>query len=191
MASFKPLPVTDIQQWKVARAKKRKKVVKKAKENQDDIELSNSYSALSDTEFDTSAESTDRVDKMDGIENTQATVSGVKKNKIPPLVIYTFIANHVKTIRDMEKDLMDKLSLVCKRDRVIIYCKNEQDYRVMREKIAAAQVEHHTYSLNSEKPVISILKGLPPNVTELEIKEELEQEHNLKVIEVKQFVKKK
>lgn len=44
--------------------------------------------------------------------------------------------------------------------------------------------------MEKEKPVVSILKGLPPNILPAEIQEELQSVHNLKVLEVKQFVKK-
>lgn len=157
-----------------------------AKNSQANIELSNSFEGVSQD---------DDSDIMDGVEENTETEEKVaevkeKKVKIPPLVIYNHIKDHVKTVKDMQKDLKEKLSLVCKQDRVIIYTKNQHDYSVMREKIEAAQVSFHTYSLSTEKPVISILKGLPPNITAPEIKEELENEHKLKVLEVKQFIKK-
>lgn len=63
------------------------------------------------------------------------------------------------------------------------------DYKKVNEKITAAQIPYHTYTPESEKPVTSILKGLAPNITEEKVKNAL-IENQLKVIEVKQFIKK-
>lgn len=45
------------------------------------------------------------------------------------------------------------------------------------------------WKLESEKPVISFIKGLPLNVTELEIQEKLLQDYQLTAVEVKLFIK--
>lgn len=126
---------------------------------------------------------------FEGDEQKQAEAK-VKKVKILPLVIYTHIKDHVKTLQGMQKELKEKLTVVCKKDRMIIYTKSEHDYTVMRKKLEAAQMSFHTYSMGSEKPVVSILKGLPSNISTLEIKEELVNDCKLNDLEVKQFIKK-
>lgn len=179
--SFNPLNLADMRQWNVAqRPKKRKKQGDKG--SNDELELHNSFEVLSDEDA-ASAENK----KMEGIETSQIPE---RKPKIPPIVIYTHIKDHMKTLQEMQKDLSEKISINCKRDRMIIYTKNENDYTILREKITAAQVSYHTYTLDKDKPVVSILKGLPGNISALEIKDEIEREHSLKVTEVKQFIKK-
>lgn len=96
----------------------------------------------------------------------------------------------MQTLREMQKELKEQLTISCKQNRMVIYPKNEEDYVLLSNKIKAAKVEFHTHSLEKEKPVVSILKGLPPNIFPAEIQEELQSVHNLKVLEVKQFVKK-
>lgn len=184
--SFKPLDLADMRQWKVAahRPKKRKKN-KVDQDSSGEIEMSNSFEALADNNSEDSL--AEDPDKMEGVENPD---NRERKPRIPPLVIYTHIKDHVKTLQEMQKELSEKLTINCKSDRMIIYTKNESDYKIMRDKIAAAKVSFHTYSLESEKPVVSILKGLPANITTLEIKEDIKQDSNLKVLEIKQFIKK-
>lgn len=176
--SFKPAPIIDIGQWQQPQGSRKRSRKKRKKEDGSEIPLSNSFEALSSEEMDTTQDS----------KESQINEEKVK-TKIPPLVIYNNIENHVKTLNEMKKDLTDEISLKCKSNRIIIYTKNIQDYNKMREKIAAAQVQYHTYSLDSEKPITTILKGLPNNITIEEILQDL-AEKNLQVIEVKQFLKK-
>ena len=91
------------------------------------------------------------------MEIIETSESRVKTPKISPLVIYTHIKDHQKTLQEMQKDLTEKLIISCKRDRMVIYTKYESDYKKMREKIKAANVPYHTCSLGSEKPIVSIL----------------------------------
>ena len=105
------------------------------------------------------------------------------------VVIYTYIQEHVETLKDMEKDLKEGLDLRCKNNRIILYTKNEEDYKTVFDKVKAAGVNFHTYTLEKNRPVSSILKGIPPNVTTEEIKKDL-SDNGFTVIEVKQFTKK-
>lgn len=176
--SFKPLSISDISQWNIVQPKKRKKH-KDSPNSSLEIETANSFEALADQEV-----------SMNSEDSVRMSEPKLRKPKIPPLVIYTHIEDHVKTLKDIQKELKEPLSISCKQNRMIIYPKNEEDYVTLSEKIKAAKVHFHTYSLEKEKPVVSILKGLPPNIKPFEIKEELENSHKLKVSDVKQFVKK-
>ena len=173
--SFKPVPIVDMKQWQLSPRSKRKK--RKKSKSEEEIELSNSFEALSS-------------DEMDGVETEANTPKKEesRKMKIPPLVIYNNIDNHVQTLSQMKEDLTDEITLKCKSNRIIFYTKNVQDYKKMKEKITAAQVQYHTYSLDNEKPVTTILKGLPSNITVEEILQDL-AEKKLNVKDVKQFTK--
>lgn len=112
-----------------------------------------------------------------------------RKVKVPPVVIYSNIDNHSQTMMDLRKELLEDFSLSCKNNRTIIYTKNMVDYKKVCDKISAAMVSYHTYTPESEKPIRSILKGLASNITEDEVKADL-MEKNLRITEVKQFIKK-
>ena len=183
--SIKPLTITDMRQWNTVRPKKRKKNDENLNSSSE-IELSNSFEALSEKTND----STTNGLNMDEVDEDEKVKIPSKKEKIPPLVIYSHIDDHTKTLNEIQKDLKEKLTINCKRNRMIIYAGSIEDYRVMRQKIEAAKLSYHTYSLDADKPVVSILKGLPDNVTTLEIKDELEKDYKLPVMEVKQFIKK-
>lgn len=187
--SFKPLKISDFRDWNLIQPKKRKTRAEFEKNNSSDIELSNSFEALLEND---AQDPPGGPYCMDGVESSGASPTAVKekKSRIPPLVIYIHIDQHVKTLKEIQKDCREKLTINFKRDRMIIYTKKEHDYLLMRQKIEAAQVSFHTYSLEKEKSLVSILKGLPANISTFEIKEELQSEHNLHVEEVKQFIKK-
>lgn len=145
--------------------------------------MQNSFDALSD--------------EMD-LENEQAESNNEskievqdseKRIRIPPVVIYANIQNHNETFKELRKNLNEDFSLKCKIDIIIIYTRNMADYKKVSDKMSAAQVPYHTYTPDNEKPVTSILKGLATNVSESEVKADL-IDKNIKVLEVKQFVKK-
>lgn len=172
MANLKPLPIVDILDWKYIKKKRRKIDLNSSEE---EIEQRNPFQPLAE----------DNDNQMEYSEYVQE----VKKVKVPPVVIYSNLQNHNEALKALRKELSEDISLNCKRNRIIIYTKNLEDYKIVREKMSAAEVPYHTYTPQSEKPVFSILKGLASNVSTLEVKTDL-LEKKLKVIEVKQFVKK-
>lgn len=182
MSTIKPVPIVDIQGWKLAgnnaRKKKKKKDLNCSGSSEEEIKLQNSFEVLSE---ETKEETMDQTEPRVG-QNSN-------KVKVPPLVIYTNIENHSQAMKDLRQDLLEDFTLSCKRNRIVIYTKNMSDYQKVSDKIAAAQIPYHTYTPDSEKPVTSILKGLASNITEDEVKNDLKENH-LKVIEVKQFIKK-
>ena len=115
--SFKPQQITDINNWKVFHTRKKRKKHGNSSENLNEISLSNSFDALDDSMGSGSSMKTD------------AANIKIKKKKIPPLVIYTYIQEHVNTLKEMEKDLKEEIDVKCKNNRIIMYTKNEEDYK--------------------------------------------------------------
>ena len=166
-----------MREWNQIHRRKRKKSAESPKSG-DEVEMTNFFEPLSD---ETSVPNADGQNNEEGNEDPDKIEVPVKKKKIPPLVTYTHIENHTKTLNEIQKDLKEKLSINCKRDRMIIYARTIEDYTIMRQKIEAAKISYHTYSLEANKPVVSILNGLPANASTLEIKEEPENEHQMTV----------
>lgn len=112
-----------------------------------------------------------------------------EKVEVPPLVIYSNIENHRQTMKNLSEDLQEDFSFKCNRNSIVIYTKNMNDYKKISEKITAAHVPYYTHTPISEKSVISSLRGLASNITEEDVKTDL-TEKNVKIVEMKQFVKK-
>lgn len=121
-------------------------------------------------------------------ENQQEEKAEInKKVKIPPIVVYTYIKDHLDTLNSMSKHLEKGISLNVKKNRIVMYTQTHNDYNRLLEKIKAAQIQFHTYTVEDQKPLTSILKGLAPNITEDEVKKDLETQ-GFKNTVVKQFI---
>lgn len=176
MSMFKPLNINDLTNWNAVRPKKRKKPGGHKSDHEE-----NSFEALNDDEE-------DHEEVME--EGETPVMAKEKKLKIPPIVIYASIENHKESLDKMQAELKEDITIKYKLNRVVIYTKNEEDYNKLRAMIVKEKIDYHTYTLAKEKPVVSILKGLPSNVKISEIKAELDEVENLEVLEVKQFIKK-
>lgn len=178
--ALEPQVITDMRGWKFPGNRKRARKKPKADDDlESSIETSNSFEALEEEDaLAMQVETTERPDKK-----------LVRKCRIPPIVIYTHLKDHVKTMKELREELEDDIELKSKPDRIIMYTKNEKDYATVLNRVKAAQIKSHTYTLENKKLVTSIIKGLPVNIAEDDIKLEL-GEKNLKVIDVKQFIKK-
>lgn len=112
-----------------------------------------------------------------------------KKVRMPTIVVYTYIKDHLATLNELSKDLEKGISVSVKRNRIVMYTKTSNDYNTLLAKIKAAQIQFHTYTIQDQKPLMSILKGLAPNITEDEVKSDLERQ-GFKNTVVKQFTSK-
>lgn len=119
----------------------------------------------------------------------QEATNSDKKVKLPTIVVYTYIKNHLDTLNNILKDLEKGISINVKRNRIMMYTKTLNDYNKLLEKIKAALIQFHTYTVQDQKPLTSILKGLAPNITEEEVKEDLKSQGFINTV-VKQFTSK-
>ena len=128
-----------------------------------EISLQNKYESLS--ELDDSDTESMNVD-FDPVLSTA-------NSKVPPIVIYSFLKEHRKTIIELQTKLKEQMELKVKRNRIVFYTKTIDDYNVLKAEITKSNLEYHTYTLPAEKQLKLLIKGLPPNITENEIIEEL------------------
>lgn len=56
------------------------------------------------------------------------------KVKIPPIVMHSFVNNHMETLNNIKKELKDDFNIIGKRNRIIIKTKNIDDYNLMIKK---------------------------------------------------------
>ena len=111
-----------------------------------------------------------------------------RKNKIPPIVLYSYLTNHSATIKAVNAKLASPVEVKTKLNRLLLYTKSEGDYSVLLHEIKQANIAFHTYPLPNEVQPRVALKGIPPNVHVAEIQDELEQK-NLKVEKITAQIK--
>lgn len=111
-----------------------------------------------------------------------------KLNKVPPIVIYSVIENHTDDIRKFKDSLKGELEIKYKYNRIIFKPSNMEDYKTIINNLDAVKAEYHTYTPQEERPLKVVLKNIPPNVTEEEVKVDLIQK-NIKVLRVSQMTK--
>lgn len=145
------------------------------------VKLQNRFSALSDESMDFEDLEANNADKP------QAEVKTAKV-KVPPIVVYGQV-NDMKNLAKLQDSLKEELTLKNKKNKTIIYTKNLEDYAIVEEDIKKSKVQYHTYTKQTEKMVKLVIKGLNENADMESIKTEL-QKRDLKIIEVKQLLKK-
>lgn len=179
--SFQPEKITNV--WLNA-----KKTSKRPRPGDPGLEMefesTNRFSALrtNDMELETAAENSDDLSHVSTEGPRQS------KTKIPAIVIHSWVKNHSETMANLKKHMKEDFLVLTRRDRIIIKTKNVEDYNTVLEDVKSAKIECHTFNLPGTSPLKVILKGLPPNITTEEIKNDLASD-NFQVREVKQFVK--
>ena len=139
------------------------------------FESHNYYSVLSDTESET--------------ETAEPTPPpATQKERIPPIVIYSYLSNHSQTLKGLNDKLSCPVVVKTKPNRLLLYTKTVPDYELLLREIKTADLAYHTYPLpNKHQPRVA-LKGIPPNVSLEEITEELSQ-RKLQVINIRQITR--
>jgi hypothetical protein len=93
--------------------------------------------------------------------------------RIPPIVIYSFLTNHSSTLQKVNNKLSAPVEVETKSNRLLLYTKSTQDYNTVLAEIQSAKLEYHTYPLPDTFQTRLVLKGIPPNAPEEEIREAL------------------
>jgi hypothetical protein len=111
-----------------------------------------------------------------GIEEVGAqTQPPVHQARIPPIVIYSYLNNHSATLKQVNDKLSTPVDVKSKTDRLLLYTKSSQDYtcNILLTEILTAKLAYHTYTLPENTQPRLVIKGIPPNVQEEDIREEL------------------
>lgn len=148
------------------------------------FESENRFNALNPEIMDIVLENRNTEDEKD-LEEQEAEESKVK---IPPIVVHSYVNNHMETLNKIKEEMKEDFVISAKNNRLIIKTKNIDDYNLMLKKVSDSKVEYHTYTIESEKILKLVLKGLAPNIQTDVIKENLIS-NGLKVNVVKQFQK--
>jgi hypothetical protein len=108
--------------------------------------------------------------------------------RIPPIVIYSYLNNHSTTMKQVNQKLSNPADVKSKSNRLLLYTKSSQDYNILLTEIRTAKLAYHTYPLPENTQLRLVLKGIPPNVPEEDINEELVT-RNIQTVRVTQLTK--
>ena len=177
--SLKPQAIED--DWRIVTSPKNKRPKRSYQEisPKNGIKVNNAFDALS-------ALDNDEEPNIERPKSANQTLD--KKRKVPPIVVHSHVSNHTQAFNEIRKSVKDEYSIKAKSNRMIISTQNEHDYKVFIDKVKEAGIEYHTYTFPDRKPINSILRGLPANITTAEIQDALTVK-NMKSITVKQFTK--
>lgn len=182
--SFQPEKIT-LDSWLTIEPSKKRKRVQQSPKKHPNIQLKNNFETLNSIDSDDDSQNAEEYEAQSSSQNN---ATKQKKQKIPPIVVYSYVQNHTKTLKAIRTSLKEDFHIRTKKDRIIIYTNNLDDYKKMLEEIEKSKAGFHTYTLPSEKVVKLVIKGLPPNINSEEIHEELKLK-NLEVDKVKQMIK--
>lgn len=134
-------------------------------------------------------ENLDEIDDTSDDEQELALQRRPKPIKIPPIIAYNYFENHVKTISELEKRLNEELTLKFKGKRIIILTSNLIDYNYVKGQLDESNIQYTTKTPLNERELKLIIRNLPPNITPVEIEEDLKSKQ-LPVLKVAQITKK-
>ena len=176
--SFNPQIIEKDKDWiKIVSPSRKKRKYDSVKNS---VELRNSFQVLQENDE-------NQEEENDFSQSLPNATTG--KVKIPPIVVYSHVQNHMKTLDLIKASMKADFDIKAKNNRIIVYTKNKEDYHTFIEKIKTSNVDYHTYTLPDKKVVKSILKGVPVNVTTKEIYDDLKVKNNLNVLDVKQLTR--
>jgi hypothetical protein len=90
----------------------------------------------------------------DSASETETTESvptpSPRKNRIPPIVLYSYLTHHSSTINAVNEELTSPMEVKTKSNRLLMCNKTEEDYRVLLQEIKQENISYHTYPLQTE-----------------------------------------
>jgi len=137
--------------------------------------LPNQFAVLSDNE-------------SDNEENGAPPQSNPRSARIPPIVIYSYLNNHSATLKQVNEKLTTPVDVKSKANRLLLYTKSSHDYNILLTEIQAAKLAYHTYPPPEATQPRLVLKGIPPNVPEEDVREELAA-HDIQTVRITQITK--
>jgi hypothetical protein len=113
----------------------------------------------------------------DSEPETEELINHLQSNdcqpRIPPIVIYSFLTNHSSTLQQVNNKLSAPVEVKTKPNMLLLFTKTTQDYKTVLSEIQSAKLEYHTYPLPDALQTRLVLKGIPPNVPEEDIRDAL------------------
>lgn len=174
-----PASIPSTSRKRTARTQLNPSMKKTASQQRYAIPTQNYYDSLSD-EDDNSSEN--------GVNN-ESSQQQTRRIKVPPIIVYSYIQNHVSTIKSIQTNLNEELELKFKGNRIIILTKNILDFNHVRKELDESNIQYSTKTPPNERELKLIIRNLPPNLSTQEIMDDLKSK-NLPVIKVAQMTKK-
>lgn len=154
-------------------------------------DLSQKYNVPITQYYESISSDSDDEDEIEEVEVTDSNIpeETIKTSKPPPIVLYSFLNEHSRSINNIKKELTANITIKNLGNRLLLHTENKHDYNKIKEIISKANMEFHTYTPKEEQEIKLVIKNLPPNITCDEIKEDLIQK-NVPVIKIVQMTKK-
>jgi len=114
---------------------------------------------------------------QDKTNNT--AVNGIKTFRIPPIFVQTCasypwrkIAKTMYTLKGLDEVTAKTTSVPL---QIQINCPEESSFKLVQQFMATNKINYHTFALPDEKSLKIVIKGVPLDVTDAELMEELEE----------------
>ncbi|XP_049824778.1 uncharacterized protein LOC126265913 [Aethina tumida] len=170
----------------------------KSTEKRKAIELQNRYSSLSESETDNEdmgiarknskrlkkahRRNTTKEERMSQTENDKQ--NSRKQSQPPPIVLKgNRVTTHKDLVETLNKDIKD-YTLKFTRNNILVNISDVEQHRKFIEVLQDSNTEFHTYTSKNEKTHAFVLRGLDSEPDIDEIRSNLLEDHDLKVIKI-------
>lgn len=141
------------------------------------VTTKNRFSELTDE-----SDSEEEIQETPKTQNTQLqSGGGSNKFKLPPIVINKKFENHKALTNDLSKTLTKGFYLKFTNSSTLIFADDESEYRQLLKEMEDTEINHHSYTLRSEKNHAFVLRGLDTDPSLKEIEDALQEEHEIKI----------
>lgn len=124
----------------------------------------------------------DETEETPKSHNTQQKSNGeTKKFKLPPIVIHKKFQNHKSLTQDLSKTLTKGFYLKFTNASTLIFAEDENEHKQLLKELEDTEIDHHSYTLRTEKSHAFVLRGLDTDPPLQEIDEALQEEYQIKL----------
>lgn len=143
---------------------------------------SNRYTTLNSDEMD-HEEVTPATNRTNKPKNSPPNRS--KRTKPPPIVIQGTTTDHKQLVKDISTVVKKGFFVKYARRSILIYIEDLNEYKNYKQQLSSENnVPFHTYTTNEAKTHAFVLRGLHKNIQTEEIKEDIEYNYDMKIINI-------
>ncbi|CAH1100920.1 unnamed protein product [Psylliodes chrysocephalus] len=103
---------------------------------------------------------------------------------MPPIVIDGKTANPNQLIADLKAIVQGEFSVKHTNRTTVLFVDGKEDYEKVLNNVKSEKMAYHTYTASSDKSHAFVLRGLAENTKIQDIKEDLEEEHEITAREI-------
>nr|CAD7196590.1 unnamed protein product [Timema douglasi] len=133
------------------------------------IKITNQFDAISDQE-----EPMETAEGAKEPARENSTQDKQPRQRIPPIVVRG-TTNYSKITKAMKEKLKGTYKIFYIKEGLKLQVATLEDFKSMQTYLKLTGQEYHTFTLPRDRPLKVVIKGLPPNMTTDEIKEELRE----------------